>query len=133
MLRRKSRIVVDTNLWISYLLTGNSNLDKLLNSCKVLLLFSNELLSEFLEVAGRPKFRKFFSLEDVEILLSAIEPISELVAVSSEIQVCRDAKYNFFLALAQDGKANYLVTGDADLLVLKKFDKTIIVTIAEIS
>jgi predicted nucleic acid-binding protein len=33
--------------------------------------------------------------------------------------------------LAKDGNANYLITGDNDLLVLKKFEKTKIVTLSD--
>jgi predicted nucleic acid-binding protein len=35
------------------------------------------------------------------------------------------------LALAVDGKANFLLTGDNDLLVLKKYQETIIITISD--
>ena len=45
--------------------------------------------------------------------------------------VCRDPKDNFLLALAHDGKADYLLTGDNDLLVMKKFGRTKIVKISE--
>jgi predicted nucleic acid-binding protein len=45
--------------------------------------------------------------------------------------VCRDPKDNFLLALAKDGLADYLITGDRDLLSVKKFGKTQIVTLNE--
>ena len=53
------------------------------------------------------------------------------IDVSSTVDVCRDAKDNFLLALAKDGKASHLLTGDKDLLVLKNFGKTKILTISE--
>jgi uncharacterized protein len=53
------------------------------------------------------------------------------IEVSSTVDVCRDIKDNFLLALAKDGKASHLLTGDKDLLVLKNFGKTKILTIAE--
>ncbi len=54
-----------------------------------------------------------------------------MVDVRSKVELCRDPKDNFLLALAKDGDADYLITGDADLLVLKEFEKTKIVTLAE--
>ncbi|MGB3849642.1 MAG: putative toxin-antitoxin system toxin component, PIN family, partial [Tunicatimonas sp.] len=41
---------------------------------------------------------------------------------------CRDAKDNFLLSLAKDGKADYLVTGDGDLLDIEIFGNTQIMT-----
>ena len=67
---KKDRVVIDTNLWISFLLTKElSNLDNLFSPPIVTLIFSQELLEEFLEVARRPKFKKYFTLEDLEELL----------------------------------------------------------------
>jgi len=42
-----------------------------------------------------------------------------------------DPKDNFLLALAKDGNADYLITGDNNLLSLKEFGKTKIVTLSE--
>lgn len=56
MPKTKDRIIIDTNLWISFLLSKDfSKLDKLLNSENLVLLFSRELLDEFVDVARRPK------------------------------------------------------------------------------
>lgn len=46
----------------------------------------------------------------------------------TSVNLSRDVKDNFLLAIAADGSADYLVTGDSDLLVLKEFGKTRIVT-----
>jgi len=48
----------------------------------------------------------------------------ETIAVTSIVTECRDEKDNFLLALARDGKADFLVTGDDDLLILGKFEGT---------
>jgi hypothetical protein len=53
------------------------------------------------------------------------------VNVKSKIEMCRDSKDNFLLSLAVDGNADYLITGDKDLLILEKVNKTLIVTIQE--
>ncbi|RAJ25840.1 putative PIN family toxin of toxin-antitoxin system [Gelidibacter algens] len=50
-----------------------------------------------------------------------------MVEVKSDIKICRDAKDNFLLNLSVDSNAEYLITGDANLLVLKKIGKTKII------
>lgn len=62
-------------------------------------------------------------------MLSTFEPFIDLIKVESIVTICRDPKDNFLLALAKDGKAGYLLTGDKDLLDLIKFGKTKIKTI----
>lgn len=126
------RVILDTNLWISYLISKRlSKIDELFTRESLILLFSEDLLEEFIEVAGRPKFRKYFSAENIEELLSLFDKFGEMIEVTSEVDLCRDPKDNFLLELAKDGKAGFLVTGDTDLLVIKKFERTEIVTYAE--
>ena len=128
----KHRVVIDTNLWISFLLTKDfSKIDPLFSNKKITLLFSQELVDEFVEVAQRPKFKKYFSLDDLQDLLTKIKTDAKFVFVTSIVDVCKDPKDNFLLSLSQDGKATHLLTGDKDLLVLKKFAKTKIQTISE--
>lgn len=132
MKSKPKRIILDTNLWISFLITKNySKLDDILFAKECVLVFSMELLDEFLEVARRPKFRRFFSPSDIEGLLETIQEYGDLVDVKTNVGICRDAKDNFLLSLAHDGKADILLTGDDDLLVLEKYNKTQIMTIGD--
>ena len=132
MLKKRHKVIIDTNLWISFLLTNNlSQLDELINKKKIILLFSKELLDEFVAVAQRPKFKKYFTVDDLEHLLDQIHLHAEFIICKSEVLVCRDKEDNFLLSLAKDGKATHLITGDKDLLVLEEFGKTKIVTIAD--
>lgn len=131
MQNKVSRFIIDTNLWISFLITKNhSKLDKILFSGKFILVFSKELLDEFLEVTNRPKFRKYFSKTDIEDILTTIEEYADFVKVNTKVDLCRDFKDNFLLSLATDGNADFLITGDDDLLVLKQFRETEIITIS---
>lgn len=133
MQNKTSRIIIDTNLWISFLITKDfTKLDDIIFSRKCILVFSQELLEEFLAVAKRPKFRRFFSPSDIEDILETIEEYADFVNVTTTVEVCRDPKDNFLLSLSVDGKADYLLTVDKDLLDLKTFSTTtIITTIAE--
>ncbi len=126
------RIIIDTNLWISFLITKDfTRLDEIIFSGRVILVFSEELLNEFLEVTRRPKFRCFFSTAHIEEILETIVEYADFVNVTTIVEVCRDPKDNFLLALAIDGNVDFLLTGDKDLLDLNQFDKTAITTITD--
>jgi putative PIN family toxin of toxin-antitoxin system len=130
MPKRKSRIVIDTNIWISFLLTKDfSAFDKIVSTPQLTLLFSGKLLNEFIEVAHRPKFGKYFSSSDLEELLFQMKEHGEFINVTSSTTICRDPKDNFLLSLSKDGKATHLITGDKDLLDLKRFGRTHIITL----
>lgn len=121
----KIRIILDTNLWINYLISKRlRKIDRLFHAKVVVLLFSEESLSEFVEVAYRPRFRKYFSETEITELLNVFNYFGEVVEVTSGVNECRDMKDNFLLSLAIDGKADYLVTGDDDMLNMKKFGAT---------
>jgi putative PIN family toxin of toxin-antitoxin system len=126
------RIVIDTNLWVSFLITKNfDKLDKLLFSKKIVLVFSEELLDEFLEVIQRPKFKKYFSNSDIRAVIDTIDEFADFIVVETTTIICRDIKDNFLLSLAKDGNADFLLTGDNDLLELKEFEGAKIMTISE--
>jgi uncharacterized protein len=126
------KIVVDTNLWISFLISDRQRkLDSLLYLEKVRFLFSAELLDESDNAVNKPKLKKYFSKNALEEMLLNLEPYIELVDVTSSVNACRDPKDNFLLSLSKDGKADFLLTGDNDLLDLKKNGKTRIFTIAK--
>lgn len=132
MPKRRYRIIIDTNLWISFLLSKNTRgLDQVFADSSLILLFSKELLDEFIEVIGRPKLKKYFNKVDLQNLLVQIDLHAEFINVSSNVELCRDPKDNFLISLALDGNANFLLTGDNDLLVLKKVGKTQIITITQ--
>jgi len=129
---KNKRVILDTNLWISFLISKRQQeLDLLLESGTIILIFSAELLEEFLEVSNRPKFKKFFKKSDIEDLLSQIDSVGEFVKVKTKVDKCRDQKDNFLLSLSIDGKADFLITGDTDLLVLGKLKQTQIVSWSE--
>jgi putative PIN family toxin of toxin-antitoxin system len=133
MASKKLKIILDTNILISFLITKEYNkLDDKILSGKIILLFSKELLEEFITVIQRPKFQRFFSLEDVEILINFFLDNGMLIEIVSDLELCRDKKDNFLLNLAADGKADFLITGDKDLLELDPVGDTRIITISEL-
>lgn len=129
---KNNKIILDTNLWISFLISKKfSQIDKLIENKKITLVFSDELIEEFVDVVRLPKFEKYFSKSDVEKLLDCFDQYGELIKVKSDVNICRDEKDNFLLNLSIDSKADYLITGDNDLLVLKQIEKTKIITFTD--
>ena len=140
MPKQKDRVIIDTNLWISYLLTRDFlKFDSIIADNEITLLFSEELLNEIIEITQRIKFKRYFKLDEVESLILMIKTRAIFVDVTSEIQKyrnteiqkCRDIKDNFLLSLSMDGKASHLLTGDKDLLILKKIGQKKIIKITE--
>ena len=133
MRRRKAlRLVIDTNLWISFLISKSfQKLDGILVASSVKICFSYELLNELHESILKPKISKHFGDKAIEEMLFALTDFIEIVEVSSEVSICRDPNDNFILALCKDANADYLLTGDKDLLVLNPFGKTKILSITE--
>ena len=122
---KRKKVILDTNLWISFLITQNyTKIDYLIAEGKIKLIFSYELIEEFITVASRPKFKNIFNAADIEKLLELFDYYGKLIKVNIEINKCRDPKDNFLLSLAVESKADYLVTGVSDLLILKKIKKT---------
>ena len=124
-MKKKIRIILDTNIWISFLITKSmKGIDRLIFNDKAVLLFSGESMIEFIDVTGREKLKPYFTKDDIASLIDLIEEYGEIVEVQSKVDICRDKEDNFLLSLAKDGKADYLITGDKDLLVLENFGKT---------
>lgn len=125
MQKRKSlKLIIDTNLWISFIISNKLNLlDPILFAEEARLLFSTELIDEIQQTIQKPKLKKYFHTNGLEEMLTIFEPFIDLINTKSKVIVCRDPKENFLLELAKDGKADYLLTGDKDLLELKRFGK----------
>ena len=94
-------------------------------------MFSEELLLEFKTVVQKPHLKKFISEDNFKSLLKHFNLYGKFVNVNSIVNICRDSNDNFLLELAKDGDADYIITGDKDLLDLKQFDKCKIVTYKE--
>ncbi|WP_257235908.1 putative toxin-antitoxin system toxin component, PIN family [Nostoc sp. 'Peltigera malacea cyanobiont' DB3992] len=65
------------------------------------------------------KFDKYISDEDRQDFLDIVKKYSKFIEIKSQINTCRDPDDNKFLELAKDANAEFLITGDQDLLSLK--------------
>ena len=126
--RKPVRIVVDTNVFISFLIGKRLRglFDAMMNG-DVRLVFSAQLLRELTETASEPKFRKYFTQEVLDDVLFVIKESAVFVEVPPPYAaVCRDPKDDHILALCKKGRVDVLVTGDKDLLVLESHGSTAI-------
>ena len=131
-MKKEIRIILDTNIWISFLITKSmKGIDRLIFNDKAVLLFSDELMTEFIDVTSREKLKPYFTKEDIASLIDLIEEYGEITKVKSKVDACRDKEDNFLLSLAKDGKSDYLITGDKDLLVIESFGKTKIISLTD--
>ncbi len=122
MRKSEIQVVIDTNIWISFLIGKTlAGLAEAIINDNIKVLFSKELIDELLEVLQRPKFEKYFFQEDVEELISLIHIKFEQIEITEHFMDCRDPKDNFLLDLCVSGNADYLITGDDDLLSLTPF------------
>ena len=125
----KLRCIFDTNTVISDLLfktslPGRAFYFAMSNST---ILASIETVEELVEVINRRKFDKYLTTEEREEFLDSFLVKVELMEVLDSAQICRDSKDDKFLNLASSGRADYIVTGDDDLLVLGTYGTTQII------
>jgi putative PIN family toxin of toxin-antitoxin system len=119
------KIIIDTNLWISFLIGKSfTNLKSLIVEKQIEIIISEQLLTEIRTVTQRPKLTKYFPQQKVKDFLEFLTSIAIKIEITSNVTLCRDPKDNFLLALAKDSKADYLLTGDRDLLILNRFENT---------
>jgi len=118
------KVVIDTNIWISYLLgTLLQDLDEKILSREVKIIVSEEMLKELAEVSSRPKFKNIITPGRMRELFALLDNYAKVISPHRKVNVCRDEKDNFLLEAALEGKADYLVTGDEDLLMLNPFQR----------
>ena len=115
------RVVLDTNVLLSALMFHGGSLAWLRHawqSGSVRPLASRHTVEELIRVLAYPKFK--LTSADREELLGDYLPWCETVTVPDGIDVpdCRDPSDRPFLALALVARADALITGDQDLLVL---------------
>ena len=115
-------IVLDTNLVLSALVFASGRLASLRTAWhggRCVPLTSKATASELMRVLGYPKFK--LSADDRDELIADYLPYCRSVRIPArlpKLPQCRDADDQMFIELAAVGKADFLVTGDKDLLVL---------------
>ena len=131
------KIILDTNTLISaFFWDGNeAELLRKIEQKKVSLFISQEILKELENVLDRPKFKEIINKTKItkEQIIEKIIALSNVVIGNKLfINICRDSEDNKILECAEITKADYIVSGDRDLLVLKQHKNTKIVKTSDI-
>lgn len=85
------------------------------------LILSPALVAELADVLTRSKFDQYLTIQERDEFLTAVVKRGELAEDVEVIDACRDASDNRLLEAAIAGNAEFLLTGDGDLLALDPF------------
>lgn len=131
--KKRTRLVVDVNVLVSHLIGGNVKLIRgIFNKQRFRIVVSEDFVLEYNNVVMRSRMRKYFTEATAERAVHLLASRTERIGhVPVPKPVCRDTKDDYLLALAQAGKAALLITRDEDLLVLKRYGRTRILTPSE--
>ena len=127
------RIILDTNVWISFLIGHQlQTVRSIVTDMRFEVFVCPQLTKEIVDVAGRDKIRRYIQDGDVEDLMRIIRAFCHAVDIKNEAtSVIRDRNDLYLLSLAETVDAVYIVSGDADLTVLKQHKNTRIITLSE--
>jgi putative PIN family toxin of toxin-antitoxin system len=92
------------------------------------LLASIATLRELMTKLLSPKFDRYVPRERRDALLLRLAPLIEIVEIVQSIRASRDPDDDKFLEAAVNGRADVVVSGDADLLELNPFRGIAILT-----
>jgi len=116
----KTRVVLDTNVLVAAHFNPGSASNKILDLCqrkKLVLVLTSHILKEFSLILRNISARKSFRKRTDKIISQAI-----LIKKAPRVNVIvEDPEDNKFLSCALAGKADYIITSDRHLLVLRKF------------
>ena len=127
-----TRVVIDTNWWVSFVIKKYQNqLVRVLLDERIEIYCFSELEKEVRETLQSPRLIRILDPNTLQDFTDTFPKGLVMVNVVSKVNACRDWKDNFLLALSKDAKADYLISGDKDLLDMGKFDKTKILTLTE--
>jgi len=125
------RLILDTNILLSGLLSPLGAPAKLLYAWErktFTLAVCDALIAEFRDVASRPWFRARLRTSSAELLAAGLRDFSLFCRDLPSGPVAPDPKDSYLLALAEASQAEFLVTGDKELLSLRQHKSTRIIT-----
>ncbi len=134
------RVLCDSNIFISYLLQSQADspirqvMDAAMRGAFTLLL-PGALLDEFVaRIGSKPYLSTRIRSQELDAAVTVWRAIGETIpAIHAPIPaVTRDPKDDYLLAYAVVGRADFLVTGDSDLLILDRVGALRIVTAGEL-
>lgn len=128
------RAVLDTNVIVSGVITEKGTPFHLLRAWRAHewdLILSPQILAEVRRVLNSPKIAPVYALtyQDITDLIQLFHARATVVGGALTIpRVARDIEDDHILACAKEGEADYIVSGDQDLLSLERYEGVPIVT-----
>ena len=119
------RVVIDTNLWLSGLMVPGSvpgHIVRAASTAEITAVLSEPMLQELRLALRYRRVRPRIPLSDEELerYLAELHYVAEIVDISrTTARVPRDRRDDKVLATYLASRADYLLTGDADLLALR--------------
>jgi len=125
--------IFDTSVLVSAALHKGSTPDQAFDRARRIgnVIFSDEVYAELKEVINRDKFKRYLRPIDESKFLSRFKRESARVMITHRVSACRDRDDNMYLELAPSGKADCIISGDPDLLVLNPFENISIISAKE--
>jgi putative PIN family toxin of toxin-antitoxin system len=124
------KVVLDTNILVSALLFKGelAAIVDLWEKGKIMPVLSKETFAEFKTVLEYPKFS--LTVQEIKVIVEEeMLPYFEVIEVADNIRgICRDADDDKFIACAVSASADFIVTGDRDLLDMVKYKSIRIVS-----
>ncbi|MCF2505297.1 putative toxin-antitoxin system toxin component, PIN family [Dyadobacter sp. CY107] len=131
---KKLNIVLDANWYVSACISRKSRRTLYYNILKnpdLQVFYSSDLIDEFSAVIKRPKFSKYITHKQVNrfkiIAFKFLKKTKDGIAP----EIVRDMNDNYLLGVCESCKADFLITGDEDLLVLGEYQQTKIVKMGQ--
>ena len=129
MKNKNVKVIFDTNVWISFLIGKRLlRIQEYIADGRITIVTTRQLLNEIQIVTAKDKVKKYFPKNSVNELIELLETIAEKIEIKPTHFINRDPKDNFLLDLIDYSKADYLVTGDKDLLEHNPFKTAEILT-----
>ena len=127
-MHKSIRVIFDSNIWISFAIGKRlSELNIAFRHPKIKIFVCRKLITEVHKTTQKTKLSKYILPERREMLLELMESC-HWVNIEEQITISRDPNDNFLLDLAAKINADFLITGDKDLLVLKNYLHTNIIS-----
>jgi putative PIN family toxin of toxin-antitoxin system len=124
------RCVVDTNVAVSASIFALSLPRQAVETALRggVLLFSEATMDELKNVLFRSKFDRYVSRQERAAFLTQLSTAAEFVSIIQLVRECSDPKDDKFLEVALNGRADVIITGDADLLEMHPWREIAVVT-----
>lgn len=128
------KVILDTNIWISFLIGHQSQLMRsILTDRRIEVYVCPQLIAEIKDVASRGKIAKHLRPNDVTDMFAIINAFCQNTDITAEAAYnsVRDPKDVYLLSLAKTIGADYIVSGDTDLMIIGQHNKTRIINLSD--